>query len=80
MNLARARKALLAVQRCERRHLRVQRPANDAHVRELVQEGLLEAAFSDDPRQSATLVGTLTDAGREFLQLFPARYRFCEAR
>ena len=80
MNLARARKALLAVQRCEHRHLRVRRAANDADVREMVEEGLLEAALSNDPRKSATVVGTLTDAGRRFLQLFPARYRFCEAR
>jgi hypothetical protein len=80
MNLARARKALLAIQRHEHRHLRVRRPANDADVREMVQEGLVSAELSDDSRESATVLGALTDAGRCFLQIFPARFRFCDAR
>ena len=80
MNLFRAQKALLAVQRVGNRHLRVRRPQNDADVREMVQAGLVDAALSDDSHQSATVLMRLTDAGRRFLQLFPAKYRFCEAR
>jgi hypothetical protein len=80
MNLFRAQKALLAIQRQESRHLRVRRAANDADVRELVQAGLLDAALSDGSAGSATVLMRLTDAGRRFLQIFPARYRFCEAR
>jgi hypothetical protein len=80
MNLARAQKALLAIQRHEHRHLHVRRPANDADVREMVHEGLLIASLSDGSRESDTVLGTLTDAGRRFLQVFPARYRLCEAR
>jgi hypothetical protein len=78
MNLARAQKALLAVQRRDNRHLRVYRPKNDADVREMVQAGLLNATLSNGSRESTTVLGTLTDAGRRFLQIFPARYRFCE--
>lgn len=80
MNLARAQKALLAVQRHEHRHLCVRRAANAAHVREMVEEGLLSATLSDGSRGSATVLGALTDAGRRFLQIFPARYRLCQAR
>jgi hypothetical protein len=80
MNLLRAQKALLAVQRRENRHLRVYRPANDSDVREMVQEGLVEAMLSDGSSESGTVLCTLTDAGRRFLQIFPARYRLCEAR
>ncbi len=80
MNLARTQKALLAVERYQHRYLRVRRPSNDADVREMVQEGLLEAALSDGSRESATVLGTLTDAGRRYLQIFPARYRLCQAR
>ncbi len=79
MNLARAQKALLAVQRHENRHLRVRRAKNDADVRELVHAGLLNAELSDGASQSETVLGTLTDAGRRFLKIFPARYRFCDA-
>lgn len=80
MNLARAQKALLAVQRCEHRHLHVRRPANDADVREMVQEGFLNADLSEDPHVRATVIASLTDGGRRFLQMFPATYRLCEAR
>ena len=79
MNLARARKALLAIKRHEHRHLSVHRPANEAEVREMVDEGLLSARLSDGSRGSRTVLGTLTDAGRRFLQLFPAKFRFCDA-
>ncbi len=79
MNIARAQKALLAVQRSDTRHLRVRRPANDADVREMVQAGLLHATLSDGSAGSATVLCTLTDAGRRFLQIFPARYRLCRA-
>jgi hypothetical protein len=78
MNLARARKALLAVQR--HRHLKVRRPANDVHVREMVEEGLVDATLSDGSRDCATVLGKVTDAGRRFLRMFPARYRFCDRR
>ena len=80
MNLFRAQKALRAVQRREHRRLRVHRAANDADVREMVQAGLIDAALGDGSSGSATVLMTLTDAGRRFLQMFPSRYRFCEAR
>ena len=80
MNLLRAQKALLAIQRHEHRHLQVRRPANDADVREMVQEGLLQVTFGQGSPESPIIVETLTDAGRKFLQIFPARYRFCDAR
>jgi hypothetical protein len=80
MNLFRARRVLLAVQRDENRHLRVRRPGNISDVREMVQEGLLAANLNDDPKGSVTVLGTLTDAGRRFLQTFPVKYRFCAAR
>ena len=80
MNLFRARRVLLAVQRDENRHLRVRRPANISDVREMVQEGLLAANLNDGPKGSVTVLGTLTDAGRSFLQTFPVKYRFCAAR
>ena len=80
MNLFRAQKALLALQRHEHRQLRVRRSVNDADVREMVEAGLIDAALGDGSSQSATVLMKLTDAGRRFLQIFPARYRFCEAR
>lgn len=80
MNLGRAQKALLAVQRHEHGPLRVRRPANELDVREMVREGLVSATLSDGSRESTTVLGTLTDAGRRFLQMFPARFRFCEVR
>ena len=80
MNLFRARKVLLAIQRDENRHLRVRRPGNISDVREMVQEGLLDANLNDGAEGSATVLGTLTDAGRRFLQAFPVKYRFCAAR
>ena len=79
MNLFRAQKALLAIQRREDRQLCVRRPANDADVRDLVEAGLLDAALSDGSSGAATVLMKLTDAGRQFLQIFPARYRFCQA-
>lgn len=78
MNLLRAQKALLAIQRREDRHLCVRRAANEADVREMMREGLLDATISDGSR--AIVLGTLTDAGRRFLKVFPARFRFCDAR
>jgi hypothetical protein len=80
MNLSRARRVLLAVQRRDDRHLRVHRPENDSDVREMVQEGLLEANLSNGSAESATILRALTDSGRSFLQAFPAKYRFCQAR
>jgi hypothetical protein len=46
----------------------------------MVKEGLLSATLGDGSRGSATVVTTLTDAGRRFLQIFPASYRLGEAR
>jgi hypothetical protein len=80
MNLFRARRVLLAVQRDENRRLRVRRPGNISDVREMVQEGLLDANLNDGCEGSGTVLGTLTDAGRRFLQTFPVKYRFCAAR
>jgi hypothetical protein len=80
MNVFRARRILLAVQRDENRHLRVRRPGNISDVREMVQEGLLDANLNDGSEGFATVLGTLTDAGRRFLQTFPVKYRFCAAR
>lgn len=77
MNLLRAQKALLAMQRRPDRQLCVRRPANDLDVREMMHEGLLDATMSDGSR--AIVLDTLTDAGRRFLQVFPARFRFCDA-
>lgn len=79
MNLLRAQKALLAVQRNEARRLRVHRAENEADVREIVQAGLLNAELSDGSSQSVTVLGSLTSSGRRFLRVFPARYRFCAA-
>ncbi len=79
MNLARAQKALLAIQRCEHRQLHVRRAANEDDVREMVREGLVSATLSDS-LEFDTVLGTVTDAGRRFLQMFPARFRFCDAR
>lgn len=80
MNVFRARKVLLAVQRDENRHLCVRRPENNSDVRELVQEGLLDANLSDASEGSTMVLGAVTDAGRRFLQTFPVKYRFCEVR
>ena len=77
-DIARAQKALLAVQRRESRQLRVHRPKNDSDVREMVEAGLLNAELSDGSPQSATVLGPLTDGGRKFLQIFHAHYRFCD--
>ncbi|HEY2713760.1 MAG TPA: hypothetical protein VGI60_14695 [Chthoniobacterales bacterium] len=44
----------------------------------MVEAGLLNAELSDGSAQSATVLGTLTDGGRRFLQIFPANYRFCD--
>lgn len=79
MNLFRAQKALLAIQRRADRHLCVRRRANDEDVREMVEAGLLDAALSDGSSGAATVLMRLTDAGRRFLQVFPPRYRFCQA-
>ena len=79
MNLVRAQKALLAIQRCQHRHLCVRRPANDADIREMVKEGLLSATLSDGSGESATVLESPTEAGRRFLQIFPRAYRLCEA-
>lgn len=80
MNVFRARRVLLAVQRHKNRHLSVRRPENNADVREMVQDGLLDANLSDGSDGSPTVLGTLTEAGRKFLQAFPLHYRFCGAR
>lgn len=80
MNLFRARKVLLAVQRDENRQLHVRRPQNNSDVRQLVQEGLLDANLSDGADGSETVLGRLTDTGRRFLQTFPVRYRLCDTR
>ena len=80
MNLFRAQKALLAVQRREHRQLRVRRAENTADVREMVAAGLIDATVSDDSSEAPTVLMQLTDAGRRFLQMFPSRYRLCEAR
>lgn len=79
MNLFRARKALLALQRREHRQLLIRRTANLADVREMVEEGLLTVTFGDSSPKSPVVIGTVTDAGRRFLKIFPAHYRFCEA-
>lgn len=79
MNLARAQKALRAVQRRQNRHLHVRRAVNDADVRELVAAGLLEASFADGSRGSSTILDRVTAGGDKFLKVFPAGYRFCEA-
>ena len=80
MNLFRAQKALLAVERIDKRPLRIRRPENNADIREMVEAGLVDAALSDVSTESTPVLMQLTDAGRRFLQIFPARYRFCEAR
>jgi len=68
------------MRRHENRHLQVRRPKNDRHVREMVEEGLINAELSDGLEHSVTVLGTITDAGRRFMQIFPARYRLCDAR
>ncbi len=75
MNLFRTQRALLAMQRSGSRALRIWRPRNEADLRELSEEGLVDASFSDGVVSTATL----TDAGREFLHIFPAGSRMCEA-
>ena len=79
MNLARAQKALLAIERARHRPIRVRRPANEADVREMVQEGLLSATLTDGSREAAIVVRSLTDAGRRFLQIFPSTSRLGQA-
>src|SRR3954451_16923801 len=78
LNLARAQKALLAIERRDTRHLRVQRAENQADIREMVEAGFL--TVSGNASESATVLGAVTADGRKFLQLFPSRYRFCDAR
>ena len=80
MNLFRARRVLRAVQRHGHRRLRVHRPENNSAIREIVQEGLLHASLNDGSEESATVLGTVTEAGRRFLETFPAKYRLCEER
>ena len=80
MNLARTRRALLAVQRREQRHLHVRRPRNEVAVREMVEAGLLNATLSTGYLDSETVIDTVTVAGRRFLRTFPATYRFCDGR
>jgi|KBSMisStaDraftv2_1062788.scaffolds.fasta_scaffold1589305_1 hypothetical protein len=66
------------MQRRENRPLRVHRPENDNDVREMVEEGLIIAVLSDGSEHSATVLDSVTDAGRRFLQIFPAGYRLCD--
>ncbi len=79
MNLARTRTALLAIQRYDHRSLRIWRTRNEADVREMVDAGLISAALSDGSPGSRTLTCAITEAGRQFLRIFPAGYRFCDA-
>ena len=78
MNLARVQEALLAMQRCEDRTLQVRRPRNESDVREMAGAGLIEATLGDGTPGSVTSIEAVTEAGRKFLQTFPANYRFCE--
>ena len=78
MLLVQIRKTLLAAAR-RNTGLRVCRMRNVADVRELVQAGLLEATFGDGSAGSETAIGTVTEAGHQFLRTFRAGYRFCDA-
>ena len=80
MNLARTRAALLAIQRYDRRALRIWRSGNEADVREMADAGLIDALLSDGSPGSLTSASAITEAGRQFLRIFPAGYRFCDAR
>ncbi len=79
MNLARTRAALLAIQRYERRALRVWRSRNEADIREMADAGLIDASLSDGLPGSLTCTCAITEAGRHFLRIFPRGYRFCDA-
>jgi hypothetical protein len=79
MNLARTRTALLAIQRSEHRALRIWRNRNESDVREMVEAGLIRASVSNGSPGSLTSASAITEAGRQFLRLFPAGYRFCDA-
>ncbi len=46
----------------------------------MVEAGLLKVTFSDGSHESKTMIGTVTEAGQQFLRIFPASYRFCERR
>ncbi len=80
MNLARTRTALLAIQRYDHRALRIWRGRNESDVREMADAGLITASMSDGSPGSLTSASAITEAGRHFLGMFPAGYRFCEAR
>ena len=79
MNLARTRTALLAIQRYEDRALRIWRSRNEEDVREMADAGLINASLSDGSPGSFTCASAVTEAGRHFLRIFPAGYRFCDA-
>jgi len=79
MNLARTRTALLAIQRYEHRALGIWRLGNEADVREMAAAGLISASLSDGSPGSRTSASAITEAGRRFLRIFPAGYRFCDA-
>ena len=79
MNLFRTQRALLAIERAESRALRISRARNEADLREMSEEGLIEAHFSDGSPGSVMSTATLTDAGRHFLRVFPSGYRLCDA-
>jgi uncharacterized protein YaeQ len=80
MNLARTRTALLAIQRYDHRAIRIWRGRNESDVREMADAGLITASMSDGSPGSLTSASAITEAGRHFLGMFPAGYRFCEAR
>ena len=79
MNLARTRSVLLAIERYEQRPLRIWRTRNEVAVREMADAGLIQASLSDGSPGSVTSLAALTEAGRQFLRIFPAKYRFCDA-
>jgi uncharacterized protein YaeQ len=79
MNLARTRTALLAIQRYEHRALRIWRSRNEADVREMAAAGLISASLGDGSPESLTSASAITEAGRQFLRIFPTGYRFCDA-
>jgi uncharacterized protein YaeQ len=79
MNLARTRTALLAIQRYEHRALRIWRSRNEADVREMADAGLIAASISDGSPGSLTSTCAVTEAGRNFLRIFPRGYRMCDA-
>ena len=79
MNLARAQRVLLAMERCDNRPLHVRRTRNETDVREMTRAGLIDATLSDGSAGSVTVTSAVTEAGRQFLRTFPASYRFCHA-